>query len=235
MKVIHYNLKTVDNAAKFFNEQIAENKDERYIMFIYDDIYEKAKDINEVARKYEELLVRLDVPYAFFPYYLHFNKILPAHVGKPSPRMSVTLQDKFVFDVVQEPAFGMLVVDSQKLRSMNFTFNEKYKICFYIQDLIATCHKNNTYFSNTFFVDVHDSYDLFKDNFSNGESIQSKIFLEEKNEFFKEHAEDKHESINDYLANLKNRYVAIPVIEASSNLTAGPSIVVDTIKGDAKQ
>ena len=205
MKLVSYDPNEVKNISTFFNEYLSTFKDEKYVMFIFNDILDKVKDKSILCGAYESLLRRLDLPYAFFPYYIHFNKVFPDSIAKPSPRMSIKLKDDFLFDVVGSPAYGMLVVDVEKLQSINFSFNEEYRISFYIQDLINACHKNNLYFSSMYFIDVHNSYELFDSEFKEGHGYDAKEFMEEKSRFFGQN-QIAEEKINDYLMTLKNTY-----------------------------
>lgn len=209
MKVISYNPKEMENIASFMNKYIDEYKDEKYIMFIFDDVLKEVKDKETLVHKYEELLTKMDLPYAFFPYYAHFNKILPNLIGKPSPRITVKMKDGFMFDVVQEPAFCMLVLDVEKLNKIGFKFNEAYKISFYIQDIINKCFSGGLYISRAYFLDVHNSYNLFNNDFKAGFMFNAKDFLEEKKKFYEENKDEGNEQINDFVKNLKNRYTVV--------------------------
>lgn len=209
MKVISYNPKEIANVSSFMNKYIDEYKDEKFLMFVFDDIISKVKNKEDLVHKYEELLTKLDLPYAFFPYYVHFNKILPNLINKPSPRITVKMKDGYLFDVVQEPSFGLLILNIEKLNKINFKFNEEYKVSFYIQDLINKCFIEKLYLSESYFIDVHSSYEFFNDDFKNGFMFDAKVFIEEKKKFFDENKDIKPEQINDFVKNLKERYTVI--------------------------
>ncbi len=206
MKLISYDPQEIKNVPAFMNKCIDEYSDERFFMFIFDSVIKYVIDKEELVHKYEELLTKLDLPYAFFPYYAHFNKILPNNLGKPSPRISAKLKDGFAFDIVQEPTFGMLVLDMEKLKKINFRFNEEYKMSFYIQDLIKKCLDNNLYFSEAYFIDVHESHKLFNFNFNNVFIYDRNKFVEEKQKYYNENKDHTSEQINDYVNNLKEKY-----------------------------
>ena len=209
MKVISYDPKEITNISSFMNRYIDEYRDEKFLMFVFDDVIGKAKDKAELVRRYEELMLKLDLPYAFFPYYAHFNKIFPGLISKPSPRIVVRMKDGFTFDVVQDPCFGLLVVDVEKLNRIGFRFNEEYKLSFYIQDLISRCFSEKLYMSATYFIDAHSSYELFSDDFRDGYVFDVKAFLEEKRKFFEANGGTAVEQINDFVAGLKERYAAV--------------------------
>lgn len=205
MKVISYDPSEISDMPAFLNEGLKTYNTDKYVMFVFNDILNAAKDKQVLCRAYEELLVRMNIPYAFFPYYVHFNRILPDTVRKPSPRISVNLKKSFRFDIVQEPAYGLMILDAAALRSTNFKFNEQYKLVFYIQDLIAHCFEKKLYFSNSFFLDVYQSYNLFKSDFKDGYAFNVEDFGKEKQLFLKDH-QLKQEQINDFMKNLKNIY-----------------------------
>lgn len=209
MKVISYDPKEITNISSFMNRYIDEYRGEKFLMFVFDDVIGKAKDKAELVRRYEELMLKLDLPYAFFPYYAHFNKIFPGLISKPSPRIVVRMKDGFTFDVVQDPCFGLLVVDVEKLNRIGFRFNEEYKLSFYIQDLISRCFSEKLYMSATYFIDAHSSYELFSDDFRDGYVFDVKAFLEEKRKFFEANGGTAVEQINDFVAGLKERYAAV--------------------------
>lgn len=206
MKIVKYDPKTVDNVPAFFNSYIDEMKGEKYVMFVFKDIYESAKDGEALVKKYEELLSTLDIPYSFFSYYAHFNKVMPGYSSMPCPRMRLKSKDGFDFEVVQDPAYGLLVLDLEKLRSINFRFNEKYKLAFYIQDLIKACFDNKIYFSKAFFIDVFHSEEMFNSTFDNVFLFDVKTFLEEKKTYYADNGNTVSEKINDYVKTLKEKY-----------------------------
>jgi len=217
MIVVTYNPEKTDNVPAMMNKHLAENKDEKYILFIFEEIYKHVKDKTEFVRKYENLMKDVDLPYAFFPYYLHFNKILPDSAAKPSPRAHVTVTDKNLkFDIVAQPAFGMLLVDVQKLNSINFKFNEEYKFIFYLQDLIKKCHENKIGYSSSYFLDVTNSYELFDDSFNSGFfAYPFKDFVEEKKKYIEKEKQPEFEQINSFIELLKTKFGKAQPVEIS--------------------
>jgi hypothetical protein len=219
MKIISFDPKTIENKAKFFNEKIAEITDEKYVMFVFDDIYAGMKNEDEVKAAYENLMKEFDLPYAFFSYYIHFNRIFQDSIRKPSPRIKINFHNKIALDVVQEPAYGLLVIDLEKIKAIDFKFNERYGKVFYLQDLIITCFNKNLYISNSYFCDVGDSYELFNADFKEGYAVDPKIFNDEKQLFYNENRVE-FEQINAFLDNFKKKYVGetAPVIENGENV-----------------
>lgn len=202
MKIIKYNPEMVSNISKFFNEEIEKNKNEKFIMFVFENIINEAIDINEVERLYEELLTEYDLPYAFYPYNLHFNKVYREFKSIPHPKINGVHNGK-EFDIVSDLSFGMLILNLEKLNG--FRFNEKYEISFYIQDLIFYCKNNNLYISDGFFFDVRQSWKLFKSTFDNGWLPEVNSFKKEKELFFSEHTVSE-KSITDFINHLRDKF-----------------------------
>ena len=96
----------------------------------------------------------------------------------------------------------MLILDIEKLNSINFKFNENYKLCFYIQDLVETCFQNNLYFSPSFFLDVQNSSSMVKSSFKEGYFINANEFKQEKEKFYSEHPQSNQEA-KDFIEKLK--------------------------------
>lgn len=202
--IIKYDPNKVENIAKFFNEQIENYPNEKFIMFIFNDIFEKLKDQNVFFSKYKNLLERFNLPYAFYPYYIHFNKVLKKYISYPNPRMRINVSNTQGFDVVNQTAYGMVILDTEKIKSINFKFNELYEKCFYIQQLIEECYKNNLYFSSCWYIDVYESYKMVNDSFKDGYKIDVNKFSEEKAKFFTTYSQSK-EDLNEYIKKL-NEY-----------------------------
>ena len=214
--IIKYDPEKIGNIPKFFNEQMDNYKDEKFIMFIFNDIFEKLKDQNVFFSEYKNLLERFDLPYAFYPYYIHFNKALKRYISIPNPRMRIQISGKPAFDVINQTAYGMVILNMKKIRSINFKFNELYEKCFYIQQLIEECFKNNLYFSSSWYIDVYESYKMVDDVFKNGFKIDVKSFTEEKTKFFTSYTQNK-ENLKDYIEKLNDHCKLIKENEEKEN------------------
>lgn len=204
MKIISYDPKEIKNVPAFFNKYLDEFKDEDYLMFVFNDINEKIIDRNDFSIKYVTLMKIFELPYVFFPYYIHFNKILYDSICMPCPRAHVTFS-KGIFDIIANPAYGMLIVDIQKLKSINFKFNEEYKLSFYIQDLIHACYENKLWISETYFLDLCNSYSLLTENIKKGYSIPPNDFNAEKKKFF-DNVKIQNEDVNAFIKELKKKF-----------------------------
>ena len=216
--IIKYDPEKVENVAKFFNEEIEKYPNEKYIMFIFNDIFNDLINSDEFFQKYKNLLERFDLPYAFYPYYIHFNKVLKKYISYPNPRMRVNINGKAAFDVINQTAYGMVILDMEKIKSINFKFNELYEKCFYIQQLIEECYKNNLYFSSCWYIDVFESYKMLKSTLKEGYKIDMKKFAEEKAKFFTSYTVGK-ENLKDFIDKLNTRCKEIKEKETTKEET----------------
>lgn len=208
MKVISFDPNTCDNIPNFFNSIIDENLNkEEYIMFVFNDIKNNIINFDEFVNTYELFLNKYKLPYIFYPYYIHFNRIFPNSIAFPNPRAHILQQsDKSELDIIGNPAYGLLILNLKKINSINFRFNPKYAKAFYIYDLIRAMHKHNLWISSRYFIDVKNSFNLIKND--GGFEIPSQVFGDEKNEFIKENNIEQ-ESINDFIKNLKEYLIKI--------------------------
>lgn len=230
--IIKYDPKKIINMSKFLNDNIELHKNEKYIMFIFNDIYENIINLNEFYTKYVKLMKRFDLPYAFYPYYLHFNKMLWRSLSIASPKMKIKIDKKPACNVINQAAYGMLIVDIEKIKSINFKFNESLKLCFYIQDLAEACFKHNLYFSSSSFLDVYNSQEMVKSSFKDGYFIDAKEFAEEKSKFYAKNTVVK-EDVNEFIKKLKEKCQAIKESEKNTVELIEPDlepVVIDMLE-----
>lgn len=213
--IIKYDPKTVKNTAKFLNDSLESYKNEKYIMFIFNDIYDDIIDINQFYYKYVNLLKRFNLPFAFYPYYIHFNKVLWRSLSFGAPKMKISINKDRACDVINQAAYGMLIIDTEKLKSINFKFDESFKLCFYIQDLAEECFKNKLTLSASSFLDVDDSFSMLKSPLKEGHFIDAKLFAEEKTKFYAKNTPQK-EDVNEFIKALKDKCQKIKENELNS-------------------
>lgn len=203
--IIKYSPTEVKNTAKFLNEMLEKYSNEKYIMFIFNDIYENIIDVNEFYNKYILLMKKFNLPFSFYPYYIHFNKVLPRTLSMGVSKMKVKINKEPECDVVSQTAYGMFLIDVEKLKSINFKFNEVFTSSFYVQEYIEVCYKNKFYYSTHSFLDVYDSFKMLKSSFKDGYFIDAKKFAEEKTKFYSIYKQDENkESIQDFIKTLKD-------------------------------
>ena len=133
-----------------------------------------------------------------------FNKMLPHSLGIPNPKLDITLADKKHINVVMSPAYGFLILDIDKLKSIDFKFNESYTELYYMQDLIQKCFENNLWLSNSCFLDKHNSWNDLKQVTLDGYAIDSEKFKSERNEYNK--LNFTYQSPNDFVIKFKEKY-----------------------------
>lgn len=215
MKIIKYNPSEIKKVSAFFNSEI-EKCEEKYIMFIFNDVYDEIKNVEEFVLAYENLLFKNNLPFAFYPYYIHFNKVLCDSIKFPNPKVHVENEEN-KFDIVNQPAMGMLVLDLEKLKEKNFKFSNEYDEAFYIQEVVMFCFENNLYFSTLYFYDVYKSWTYLKKNIIKGYLPNVKAFKEEKERFYKKYKQND-EGITNFLQKIKldannEVHMDMPVLE----------------------
>lgn len=215
--IIKYDPNSIENIPIFLNSQIEKHKDQKYLMFIFDDIAKELKNQQDFFNRYVNLMKKFQLPFAFYPYYIHFNKVFPTSFSVPSAKMRFVINGQEECDVVNQTTYGMMILDVEKITSMNFKFSDKFAKCFYIQELIEECFKNQSYFSSSWFLDVPKSYELVNSTFKSGFVIDNEIFQKEKEEFLKKYnlssepANDFIKKLSDKCKELKERSLSITI------------------------
>ena len=120
------------------------------------------------------------VPFVFFPYYVYFNKLLPKELGKPNPKFIFNIKNNKKIDVINQPAYGFLMLDINKMKSINFNFNIEFTEIYYLQDMVEKCYQNKLWISNCFFIDRHESWKDLKKLTIDGTLVNMKKYNEEK-------------------------------------------------------
>ena len=208
-KIVKYSkdLGTSGNVPAFYNKELEaayQNDKIEYITFIQDDLYDNCKNPQQFINDYKDFLVKWNLPYVFFPYYIYFNKLLPEEVALPNPRLLLNIKNVQKVNVVCMIAYGFLVVDVKKLKSINFKFNEQYTELFWLQDLAEQCFKNNLWVSNCCFLDRVESWKDLKVVTLTGHYTNNDKFNKEKAEYEKQGI--KYHGIQDFINLFKMRY-----------------------------
>jgi hypothetical protein len=208
-KIIVYNPKNIkeETIPAYLNTELKKayaNTKLSYITFIFEDLSKTLKDQNLFATKYKDFMKEWNLPYVFFPYYVYFNKMLPNTLQRPNPKLKVNIKGKSPINVITAPAYGFLMLDVKRLKSINFEFNENYTELYYIQDLIQKCYENKFWISNCCFIDRFNSYEDLKELTLEGLTINSEKFNKEKAEYDKQGF--KYQSVQEFLNDLKGTY-----------------------------
>ena len=176
------------NIPEFFNLELnkayKDNKQTK-LTFIQTDLLSNLKNSKDFFDKYNSFMDEWDLPYAFFPYYVYFNKLLPNELGKPNPKYIFNIKNKKKVDVITQPAYGFLILNVKKMKSINFNFNIEYSEIYYLQDMVEKCYQNNLWISNCYFIDRHESWKDLKQLTIDGKLVNVKKYNEEKEKYNK--------------------------------------------------
>ena len=168
---------------EFFNlelNKIYNNNEYDTITFIQTDLLFNLKDSNLFFNDYQTFMKEWDLPFVFFPYYVYFNKLLPKELGKPNPKFIFNIKNNKKIDVINQPAYGFLMLDINKMKSINFNFNIEFTEIYYLQDMVEKCYQNKLWISNCFFIDRHESWKDLKKLTIDGTLVNMKKYNEEK-------------------------------------------------------
>ena len=202
------NIKKNGSIPAYFNKELsnAYTKDNlSYITFIFEDLSKNLIDQNKFISDYKEFMKKWDLPYCFFPYYVYFNKLLPELMNKPNPKFNINIKDDLPINVICSPAYGFLMLDIKKLKSINFKFNEEYTELYYLQDLIQKCFENKFWISNCCFIDRFESWKDLKEQIITGLLMNNEKFNEEKTKYDKQGF--TYQSLQEFLQLLKGKYI----------------------------
>lgn len=197
-----------ESVPAFFNKEleIAYKKDKlQFITFCQQDIADNCIDYNKFINDYKEFMIKYDLPYVFFPYYIHFNKVLPEYIGLPNPKLEILLKKQDKIDVISCVSYGFLMLNVKKLKNINFKFNEDLPILYYMQDLIQKCYDNKLWISNCVFIDRHESWKDLKEITVSGYQLNSEKFKEEAAVY--NSLKFEYTDINKFVELFKEKYV----------------------------
>lgn len=195
---------------QFFNEELTaayNNESLTTLTFIQTDLYKQLKDANQFINDYKAFLEEWKLPFIFFPYYAYFNKSIPQYFANPNPKLEITIKNKkrkSKINMVVAPAYGFLMLDLQKLKSINFKFNEQYTELYYLQDLSQKCFENKLWISNCCYIDRYNSFEDLKEINIKGYYIDSAKYNAEKAEYEKQKIQ--YSDINSFVKTLKETY-----------------------------
>jgi hypothetical protein len=163
-KLVIFDPITKSNIPEFFNSELesAYKSDKiKTVTFVFSDLFDNFNDANKTISNYVKFMNEWNLPYVFYPYYSYFNKIMPAELHFPNPQFEIKVNDKVV-NVVNQPAYGLLIVNVQKLKSIDYKFPVEFSQLYYIQDLIEHCYQNKLWISNNKFIDMFESWKTVK-------------------------------------------------------------------------
>ncbi len=208
-KIITYDPEKLNGLTtpELFNKELkiaSENDKITHITFIQTDIFNNCKNPEKFINDYKDFMTEWDLPYIFFPYYVYFNKLLPAELGKPNPKLELNIKKIKKINVVCVPAYGFLILNLEKIRSINFTFNTEYSELYYIQDLIQKCFEHNLWISNCCFLDRFESWNDLKEITTNGHYVDQEKFNKEKSVY--DAKQIQYHGVQEFLNLFKGKY-----------------------------
>lgn len=177
-----------ENVPRMINNMLAaEYKDQtaQYLIFSQTDIIDLANNQSELCNAYCNFLDTWKVPFGFYSYYGRFNSVLPESANRPNPRL--VLKTKYgKCDLISQFAYGFIIINVETFKNGNIKLDETYPAIFYIQDLAEQCFQKNLWLSNCYYIDIHESWKMFKEHKNNGYNINIKDFQEEKERYNKQ-------------------------------------------------
>lgn len=194
------------NVPKLINENLKkeyENQTVKYLIFVQTDIIENCIDFEKTCNNYCNFLDKWNIPFSYYSYYGRFNRVLPETNNIPTAKLNFNIKGEIV-DVISQLAYGFLILDVEKLKSKNILIDESYPAIFYLQDLAEKCYKEDLWISNCYFFDIHDSWNMFKNQENNGYNISMKDFSEEKNRYNK--IQRIYKSAQEFIEDFKRLY-----------------------------
>ena len=193
---------------KYFNSELEKaykNDKIDNLIFIQKDIQDNIIDFNKFIESYNQLMLEYDLPYSFYPYYIYFNRLLPNVLNKPNPKLNITIKKVKNIQVVCVPAYGFLMLNVKKLKSINFKFDENLTELYWLQDMIQKCYEQKLWLSNCCFLDVTESWKMLKDYRNiNGFYINGETYKKEKENY--EKLQIKYHSIQEFLDIFKGKF-----------------------------
>lgn len=205
--VLVYVPSQVSSIVQMFNKHLKNrykeiNQNENfYQIFIHKDLNDNLKDSQQFFNDYISFMQKWDMPYCFFPYYTYFNRVLPDIVNKPNPRVKLNIKDNGEYNIVNQICHGCIILNINKLKSINFLFDKDFPTIFYLQDLVQKCYENKLWLSNCWFLDRLDSWKDLKEINCKGWTFDGNKFQEEK----KKYQEKKYQyhPVQVFIENLK--------------------------------
>lgn len=164
--VIVYNPNEEKNIPKFFNEKIENLRQNncRYVIFVFEDLWNAAKNKDDVISEYVNFVKDYDMPYAIYPYYNSFNRVKINDCNIPTPKAEIhCIKNDKRCNIIANLSIGLLVLDLVKLEEINFKFNEEYHLFFYLFDLLTKSALSKKTSSFNFYTDLYNSWRLFND------------------------------------------------------------------------
>lgn len=234
-------IQTYNNQLKNIYKNISDTDTENtYLILINEDLEKKLKNKDQFIDDYIAHAEEFNLPYTFFPYYGTFNKVmLQISPGIPHPIFEFTLEkkDNKVVNIVHQIAPGCLVLNANKLKSINFKFDQNYPSIFYLQDLAERCYRAKLWISNCWYIDRLNSWkDINNLDSTQINPINPKNFQTEQKKYFETNKDCKFKEAQPFVEDLKKWLNGEDVLVETNitiqNSNVNISIPQNTIKDD---
>ena len=192
------------NAYKSISKEDTQNT---YLILLNEDLMRKLKNKDQFIDDYIALAEEFDLPYTFFPYYGNFNKVMiQISPGIPHPIFEITLEKRNnkVINITHQIAPGCLVLNVNKLKSINFKFDQNYSAIFYLQDLVEKCYRAKLWISNCWYIDrLHSWEDVEGLDLTQSHPINPKTFQAEQKKYFETNRDLKFKEAQPFIDDFK--------------------------------
>lgn len=199
-------IQTYNNQLKNAYKNVTDDENS-YLVLLYEDLAKNLKDKDKFVDDYIAFAEEFNLPYVFYPYYGTFNKaLLKCSEGVYHPAFEVTLQSRNneVVNIIHQISPGCLVLNVNKLKSIDFKFDQNYPTIFYLQDLVEKCYRAKLWCSNCWYLDRLNSYkDLENDTLSTVFLINNKNFSDEQKKYFETNKDCKFKDAQQFIDDFK--------------------------------
>lgn len=192
------------NAYKDIKEDINETS---YLVLLYEDLAANLKDKNKFIDDYIAFAEEFQLPFTFYPYYNSFNKaMIKCSNGIPHPIFETILQKKnnMVVNFVHQISPGCIILNLNKLKTIDFKFDQNYPSIFYLQDLAEKCYRAKLWISNCWYLDRFESWkDVKNESFECKFNINVKNFQDEQKKYFEVNKDCKFKDAQPFIEDVK--------------------------------
>lgn len=192
------------NAYKNISDEDTENS---YLVLLYEDLAANLKDKDKFIDDYIAFAEEFNLPYTFFPYYSSFNKaLIKCSNGIPHPIFDTTIEskDNMRVHIIHQIAPGCLILNVNKLKSIDFKFDQNYPTMFFLQDFAEKCYRAKLWISNCWYLDRFESWkDLKTINYECKFNINIKNFQGEQKKYFETFKDCKFKDAQAFIDDIK--------------------------------
>lgn len=199
-------IQTYNNQLKNAYKNVTDDENS-YLVLINEDLKANLKDPNKFIDDYIDLAEEFNLPYTFFPYYGMFNKaLIKCSEGIPHPIFDATIEkkDNKMINITHQIAPGCLVLNVNKLKSIDFKFDTNFPTMFYLQDFVEKCYRAKLWISNCWYIDRFESWkDLKVINTESKFTVNVKNFQEEQKKYFEQFKDCKYKEAQQFIDDIK--------------------------------